>query len=60
MDGGHNVYRIVGSVFGINIMLVGFAAVTLLSTSSTVHVTAVAAGSAIVGTLLRHFDRPRG
>jgi UDP-N-acetylmuramyl pentapeptide phosphotransferase/UDP-N-acetylglucosamine-1-phosphate transferase len=58
MDGGHNVYRIVGGVFGINIMLVGLAAVTILSASSTVHVIAVAAGSAIVGTLLWHFDRP--
>jgi UDP-N-acetylmuramyl pentapeptide phosphotransferase/UDP-N-acetylglucosamine-1-phosphate transferase len=59
MDGGHNVYRIVGSVFGINIMLVGLGTVTLLSTSLTVHVIAVAVGSAIVGTLLWYFDRPR-
>jgi UDP-N-acetylmuramyl pentapeptide phosphotransferase/UDP-N-acetylglucosamine-1-phosphate transferase len=58
VDSGHNVYRIVGGVFGINIMLVVLAAVTLLSTSSTVHVIAVVLGSALVGTLLWHFDRP--
>jgi hypothetical protein len=54
--GGLSVYQIVGSVFGLNILLLGLAAITLLRTSPALHVTMLAAGWAIVGTLLWNFN----
>jgi len=59
MDGGFSVYQIVVRVFGLNIMLVGLAAVTLISTSSWLHVTMLASGSALVGILLWDFSCAR-
>jgi UDP-N-acetylmuramyl pentapeptide phosphotransferase/UDP-N-acetylglucosamine-1-phosphate transferase len=56
MDGGFSVYQIVGRVFGLNIMLVGLAAVTLINTSLLLHVTMLAAGGALVIVLLSNFS----
>lgn len=56
MDRGYSVYQIVGRVFGTNIILVGLAAVTLLNSSSTLHVISLAAGSTLVGALLWNFN----
>lgn len=55
-DGGFSVYQIVGRVFGLNVMLVGLAAVTLIDTSLLLHVTMLAAGGALVIALLWNFS----
>lgn len=57
LDRGLGVYRIVGRVFATNIVLVGLAGVTLMDTSLTLHLLALATGSALVGALLWSFDR---
>ena len=55
-DGGFTVYQIIGRVFAANLILVGLAAVTLLSASFVIHVAAFAAGCALVGALLWNFN----
>jgi UDP-N-acetylmuramyl pentapeptide phosphotransferase/UDP-N-acetylglucosamine-1-phosphate transferase len=57
MDGGFSTYQIVGRVFGANIILVGLAAVTVMNTSLTLHVMALASGGALVAALLWNFNR---
>ena len=57
MDSGIGIYRIVGGVFAVNIMLVGLAAVTVVNASAALHVAALAVGSALVGALLWSFNR---
>jgi UDP-N-acetylmuramyl pentapeptide phosphotransferase/UDP-N-acetylglucosamine-1-phosphate transferase len=56
MDRGFSVYQIVGRVFGLNIMLVGLAASTFVTSSPTLHVLALAAGGVCVATTLWHFS----
>ena len=56
MDGGFSTYQIVSRVFGANIILVGLAAVTVMNTSLTLHVMALAAGGALVAALLWNFN----
>ena len=55
--GGSSVYRIVGSVFAVNIALVVLALTTVLKNSTVVDVLALAAGAILVGALLRLFNR---
>jgi UDP-N-acetylmuramyl pentapeptide phosphotransferase/UDP-N-acetylglucosamine-1-phosphate transferase len=59
LDGGLSVYRIVGSVFGLNIFLLILAAATLASASPVLHLLALIAGGSAVGALLWHFNSAR-
>jgi len=56
-DNGFSVYQIVGRVFATNVVLAGFAAVTVMSQSMTIHVFMFLAGSVLVGILLWNFQR---
>ena len=56
MDGGFNVYQIVGRVFMVNIGLVGLSAITLLNDSPLVQLISLMAGAIIVGGLLWNFE----
>ena len=57
MDSGFSVNQIVGHVFVVNIILVGLALLSVLSTSCAFNVAAITGGSAIVGALLWKFNR---
>lgn len=57
MDGGFSVYKIVGLVFGTNIVLVGLATATILNTSPAFHVSILVFSTALVGALLWNFNR---
>ena len=46
------VYQVVIRVFALNIILIGFATVTVMTKSTTVHIIMLAASSAMVGILL--------
>jgi UDP-N-acetylmuramyl pentapeptide phosphotransferase/UDP-N-acetylglucosamine-1-phosphate transferase len=59
IDGQFSVYQIVGRVFALNIILIGFAAVTVMIKSIVLHMIMLAAGSAIVGILLWNFHHHR-
>jgi UDP-N-acetylmuramyl pentapeptide phosphotransferase/UDP-N-acetylglucosamine-1-phosphate transferase len=59
LDGGLSIYRIVGSVFGLNIILLALAAMTLMSTSPTMQVLELATGGVSVGALLWNFSNAR-
>lgn len=56
-DGGLGVGRIVGSVFTLNLALLGLAAATLMTASPLVQASALAAGVVLVALLLRRFAR---
>jgi UDP-N-acetylmuramyl pentapeptide phosphotransferase/UDP-N-acetylglucosamine-1-phosphate transferase len=55
IDGGFNVYQIVGRVVVLNIALIGLAATTLLTPSYLLHVAALIAGCGLVALLLYRF-----
>jgi len=55
MDGGFNVYQIVGRVVVLNIALIGLAVTTLLTPSYLLHVAALIAGCGLVALLLYRF-----
>jgi UDP-N-acetylmuramyl pentapeptide phosphotransferase/UDP-N-acetylglucosamine-1-phosphate transferase len=55
MDGGFDVYQIVGRVFLLNVALVGLAATTLLTPSYLFHAGALLAGCVLVTLLLHRF-----
>jgi UDP-N-acetylmuramyl pentapeptide phosphotransferase/UDP-N-acetylglucosamine-1-phosphate transferase len=55
IDGKYGVYQVVGRVFALNIILIGLATVTVMTTSTTLHIIMLAASSAIVGILLWNF-----
>ena len=57
LDGGVNVYEIVGRIFVLNLVLIGLAVATLLSQSRTLHAAALAAGCLLVGLTLWRFAR---
>lgn len=57
MDAGFGTYQIVGRVLVVNIVLVGLAAVTILSASPVLHIASLAIGGATVGALLWTFAR---
>ena len=56
VDGGHGIYRIVGSVFSVNLVLVLLAFVSVLNPSLAVQVVLLALGCAGVGILLWNFS----
>lgn len=56
IDGKFSVYQVVGRVFTLNIILIGFAIVTVMTKSIALHMIMLAAGSAIVGMLLWNFS----
>jgi UDP-N-acetylmuramyl pentapeptide phosphotransferase/UDP-N-acetylglucosamine-1-phosphate transferase len=56
MDNDFSVYWIVGTVFGLNLVLLGLAASTLVTSSLTLHVLALAAGGVCVATTLWSFS----
>lgn len=56
VDGSYDVYRIVGSVFAVNVVLVALAAASILHTSVAYQLTLFAFGSALVGALLWRLD----
>ncbi|MGA6945999.1 MAG: glycosyl transferase, partial [Pseudolabrys sp.] len=55
IDGKLGVYQVVIRVFALNIILIGFATVTVMTKSTTVHIIMLAASSAMVGILLWNF-----
>jgi UDP-N-acetylmuramyl pentapeptide phosphotransferase/UDP-N-acetylglucosamine-1-phosphate transferase len=55
LDGGLGIYHIVGRVFGLNILLVGLAAATLIYQSLWLQITALAAGVTLVALLILNF-----
>lgn len=57
MDRGLSVYQIVGRVFGLNIILVSLAAITIFDTSLLLQVTTLAVGGVLVIALLWSFSR---
>jgi len=57
LDNGLTVYQIVGRVFAVNLVLAGFAAATILNPSPILQLTMLAAGCALVATLLWTFTR---
>jgi UDP-N-acetylmuramyl pentapeptide phosphotransferase/UDP-N-acetylglucosamine-1-phosphate transferase len=59
LDNGLGIYRIVGGVFALNVILIALAGVTLLTLSPAWHWAAVLAGCALVVLLLRYFARAK-
>ncbi|HEX5425728.1 MAG TPA: hypothetical protein VFW94_19425 [Candidatus Acidoferrales bacterium] len=57
MDGGLNIYGIVGSVFAVNIALSGLAAITVFSPSRSFNTLMLVIGCILVGSLLIKFNR---
>ncbi len=55
LDGGMDVYAIVGRIFLLNLALIGLAGATLLVASRLLHAAALAAGCLLVGLTLRRF-----
>lgn len=58
-DRGLSVSHIVGCVFGVNILLVGLAAATLVENSPLVDGALLTAGGVLVGVQIWHFNRTR-
>ncbi len=58
-DNGFSVLQVVAHVFGLNLVLAGLAAMTLVWPSGAVQVAALALGAALVGLVLRRFSTPR-
>lgn len=56
LDNGLTVSQIVGRVFAVNIVLVGFASATILNASPILQLTMLIAGCILVGALLRAFS----
>ncbi|MFZ0065320.1 MAG: glycosyl transferase, partial [Pseudolabrys sp.] len=56
LAGGSSVSQIVGRVFAVNVILAGFAAVTIFDNAPIVQITMLAAGCALVGVLLYTFN----
>jgi UDP-N-acetylmuramyl pentapeptide phosphotransferase/UDP-N-acetylglucosamine-1-phosphate transferase len=59
MDNGFSVPQIVARVFALNFALIGFAAMTLLTSSRLIHVACLLAGCALVVWLLIAFARTK-
>ena len=56
MDGGLTVYQIVGRIFGVNILLIGLAFISLMNTARLTQVVLLLLGSMLVGALLWSFN----
>jgi UDP-N-acetylmuramyl pentapeptide phosphotransferase/UDP-N-acetylglucosamine-1-phosphate transferase len=59
LDSGLGIYRIVGAVFALNVVLIALAGVTFLTLSPSSHWAAVLTGCALVALLLRYFTRAK-
>ena len=59
LDHGWSVYRIVGSVFALNVALAALAASTFLTGALSLHLAALAAGGLLVALLLIAFARAK-
>lgn len=58
-DNGFSVLEVNAHVFGLNLVLAGLAAMTLVWPSSTMQIAALVAGAVLVGLVLRRFSQPR-
>ncbi|MGO4525760.1 glycosyl transferase [Microvirga sp. 2MCAF35] len=58
-DNGFSVLQVNAHVFGLNLVLAGLAAMTLVWPSGAVQIAALSLGAALVGLVLRRFSRPR-
>jgi UDP-N-acetylmuramyl pentapeptide phosphotransferase/UDP-N-acetylglucosamine-1-phosphate transferase len=58
-DNGFSVLAVDAHVFGLNLVLAGLAAMTLVWPSGAVQIAALALGAVLVGLVLRRFSRPR-
>jgi len=58
-DNGFSAMAVSAHVFGLNLVLAGLAAMTLVWTSGAVQVAALVAGVVLVGLVLRRFSQPR-
>jgi UDP-N-acetylmuramyl pentapeptide phosphotransferase/UDP-N-acetylglucosamine-1-phosphate transferase len=58
-DNGFSALAVSGHVFAVNLVLAALAAASLAWPSPAVQITALTAGGALVGALLRRFSRPR-
>lgn len=58
-DNGFSALDVSAHVFGLNLVLAGLAAMTLIWPSGAVQVAALVAGVALVGLVLRRFSTPR-
>ena len=56
-DGGFSVYKIVGQVFGVNVVLAALALVTLVNNSWAAQAAAFGVGCGLVAALLWSFER---
>ncbi|QOZ27185.1 glycosyl transferase [Bradyrhizobium sp. CCBAU 51753] len=59
-DNGFSVWRVVGEVFALNLVLALLAIVSVAVNSLAADIGLLAAGGVAVATLLRRFSRPRG
>jgi len=59
LDHGWSAYRVVGSVFALNVVLAALAASTFLSASLSLHFAALGAGGLLVALLLAAFARAK-
>lgn len=59
LDGGMSVTRIVGSVFLLNLLLIGLAAATMLFSSQLAHAVLLGAGCVLTGLLLYRFAQAK-
>jgi UDP-N-acetylmuramyl pentapeptide phosphotransferase/UDP-N-acetylglucosamine-1-phosphate transferase len=58
-DNGFSALRVSAHVFGLNLVLIGLAAITLAWPSALVQIACLVAGAACTGLLLRRFATPR-
>lgn len=58
-DNGFSALQVSAHVFGLNLVLAGLAAMTMIWSSGAVQVTALASGIVLVGLILRRFSTPR-
>jgi UDP-N-acetylmuramyl pentapeptide phosphotransferase/UDP-N-acetylglucosamine-1-phosphate transferase len=58
-DNGYSALDVSGHVFGLNLVLAGLAAMTLVWPSGAVQVAALVLGIVLVGLVLRRFSTPR-
>ena len=56
VDNGFGVYRIVGFVFAVNVLLCALATIALATKSGALHLTLLAIGGTLVAALLAHFN----
>jgi UDP-N-acetylmuramyl pentapeptide phosphotransferase/UDP-N-acetylglucosamine-1-phosphate transferase len=58
-DNGLSVLQVSAHVFGLNLVLAGLAAMTIVWPSGVVQIAALVAGAVLVGLVLRRFSKPK-